>query len=91
MFECVIIVFKICLLIYIAYFINGSMKVKTSTKERILIEGTTALINRLGYANAARFISMLGGKGDMVEEIRKRRKSESIEDVVNRIRSKTGS
>lgn len=67
------------------------MRVKTSTKKRILIEGTTALIKRLGYANAARFISMLGGKGDMVEEIRKRRESESIEDVVKRIRSKTGS
>ncbi len=67
------------------------MKVKNTTEERILIEGTTALINRLGYANAARFISMLGGKGDMVEEIRKRRESESIEDVVKRIRSKSGS
>ncbi len=67
------------------------MKAKNTTKERILIEGTTALIKRLGYANAARFISMLGGKGDMVEEIRKRRESESIEDVVKRIRSKTGS
>ncbi len=87
----IIIVFKICLLIYIAYSINRSMKAKNTTNERILIEGTTALINRLGYANAARFISMLGGKGDMVEEIRKRRESESIEDVVKRIRSKTGS
>ncbi len=67
------------------------MKAKNTTKERILIEGTTALINRLGYANAARFISMLGGKGDMVEEIRKRRENESIEDVVKRIRSKAGS
>ncbi len=67
------------------------MKAKNTTKERILIEGTTALIKRLGYANAARFISMLGGKGDMVEEIRKRRESESIEDVVKRIRNKTGS
>ncbi len=67
------------------------MKAKNTTKERILIEGTTVLINRLGYANAARFISMLGGKGDMVEEIRKKRESESIEDVVKRIRNKTGS
>lgn len=67
------------------------MKVKTVTKERILVEGTTALIKRLGYANAARFISLLGGKGDMVEEIRKKRESESIEDVVKRIRSKSGS
>lgn len=64
------------------------MKVKTITKERILIEGTTALIKRLGYANAARFISLLGGKGDMVAEIRKKRESESIDDVVKRIRSK---
>lgn len=67
------------------------MKVKTTTAERILVEGTTALIKRLGYANAARFISLLGGKGDLVEVIRKKRESESIEDVVRRIRSKTGS
>lgn len=67
------------------------MKVKTITKERILVEGTTALIKRLGYANAARFISMLGGKGDMVVEIRKKRESEGIEEVVKRIRSKSGS
>lgn len=67
------------------------MKVKTITTERILIEGTTALIKRLGYANAAQFISLLGGKGDMVEEIRKKRESESIEDIVRRVRRKTGS
>ena len=67
------------------------MKVKTITKERILIEGTTALIKRLGYANAARFISLLGGKGDMVVEIREKRESESIGEVVKRIKSKSGS
>ncbi|MBU4374232.1 MAG: hypothetical protein KKD69_04535 [Euryarchaeota archaeon] len=64
------------------------MKTRTITTERILIEGTTALIKRLGYANAARFLSLLGGEGDLVEEIRKKRESESIEDVVKRIRSK---
>ncbi|MCX9011544.1 MAG: hypothetical protein OIN66_10535 [Candidatus Methanoperedens sp.] len=67
------------------------MNEKNTNSERILIEGTTALIKRLGYANTARFISMLGGKGNMVEEIRKKRESESIEDIVKRIRSKTGS
>lgn len=67
------------------------MKVKTITKERILVEGTTALIKRLGYANAARFISLLGGKGNMVAEIRKKRESEGIGEVVKRIRSKSGS
>ncbi|MCZ7391807.1 MAG: hypothetical protein ABOK23_12885 [Candidatus Methanoperedens sp.] len=67
------------------------MKVKNITKERILVEGTTALIKRLGYANAARFISLLGGKGDMVLEIRKKRESEGIGEVVKRIRSKSGS
>ena len=67
------------------------MKVKTITKERILIEGTTALIKRLGYANAARLISLLGGKGDMVVKIRKKRESEGIGEVVKRIRSKSGS
>ena len=67
------------------------MKVKNITKERILVEWTTALIKRLGYANAARFISLLGGKGDMVLEIRKKRESEGIGEVVKRIRSKSGS
>ncbi|MFZ2410113.1 MAG: hypothetical protein WAW23_00940 [Candidatus Methanoperedens sp.] len=67
------------------------MKVKTTTTERVLVEGTTALIKRLGYANAARFISLLGGKGDMVAEIRKKRESEGIGEVVKRIRSKSGS
>jgi hypothetical protein len=67
------------------------MKVKTITKKRILVEGTTALIKRLGYAKAARFISLLGGKGDMVVEIRKKRESEDIGEVVKRIRSKSGS
>lgn len=67
------------------------MKVKTITKERILVEGTAALIKRLGYANAARFISLMGGKGDMVAEIRKKRESEGIGEVVKRIRSKSGS
>ncbi len=67
------------------------MKVKTITKERILAEGTSALIKRLGYANAAQFISLLGGKGDMVLEIREKRESESIGEVVKRIRSKSGS
>ncbi len=67
------------------------MKVKTITKERILIEGTTALIKRLGYANAARFISLLGGKGHIVEEMRKKRESEPIDEEVKRIKNKTAS
>jgi hypothetical protein len=65
------------------------MKAKTMSTERIIMEGTSALIKRLGYANAARFISLLGGKGDMVKEIRRKRERESIENVVKRIRSKS--
>jgi len=34
------------------------------------------------YANAAQFISLLGGKGNMVMEIREKRESESIGEVV---------
>lgn len=64
------------------------MKRRTVTNDRILIEGTAALVKRLGYANTARFLSLLGGEGNLVEEIRKKRESESIEDVVKRIRSK---
>ncbi len=37
--------------------LRESMKVKTTTAERILVKGTTALIKRLGYANAAQLFN----------------------------------
>ncbi len=55
-------------------------------KEKIIAEGVSALIEKLGYANAARFIAFLGGQGDMTKEIRARREKDSLEEIVSRIR-----
>jgi len=57
-------------------------------KEKIVTDGVSALIEKLGYANAARFIALLGGQGDMTKEIRARREKESLEEIVLRIRKK---
>jgi len=46
----------------------------------------TLLINRLGYANAARFIAILGGEGDSVIDIRERRMKSDIDEITERIR-----
>ncbi|GEM_PF-4510765 len=48
-------------------------------------EGVRALIDRLGYANAARFIAILGGEGDSVVEIREKRMKSELEEIVERI------
>lgn len=57
-------------------------------KEKIIADGVSALIEKLGYANAARFIALLGGQGDMTKEIRARREKESLEEIVSRIRKR---
>ena len=50
-----------------------------------------ALIDRLGYANAARFIAILGGEGDSVRDIRARRMKSDIDEIAERIkRRKSG-
>ncbi len=54
-------------------------------KEKIINEGVSALIDKLGYANAARFIALLGGQGDMTQVIRAKRDKESLGDIVSRI------
>ncbi|RCV66067.1 hypothetical protein C5S53_00500 [Methanophagales archaeon] len=45
-------------------------KDSASALEDLMREGAKALIDRLGYANAARFIAILGGEGDSVRDIR---------------------
>ena len=55
--------------------------------EELVREGIRALIDRLGYANATRFIAMLGGEGDSLRKIREKRGELEIDEIVERIRS----
>lgn len=54
--------------------------------EDLMREGAKALIDRLGYANAARFIAILGGEGDSVIEIREKRMKSDIDEIAERIK-----
>lgn len=54
-------------------------------KEKIINDGVSALIDKLGYANAVRFIALLGGHGDMTRVIRAKRDKEALGDIVSRI------
>jgi hypothetical protein len=62
-----------------------SLEVKN---EEIVSQGVDALIERLGYANAVRFIALLGGRGDMTKTIRAKRDKGSLEEIVSRIQKK---
>lgn len=55
----------------------------------LMREGAKALIDRLGYANAARFIAILGGEGDSVTEIREKRMKSDIDAIVERIKRRS--
>lgn len=55
----------------------------------LMREGAKALIDRLGYANAARFIAILGGEGDSVTEIREKRMKSDIDEIVERIKRRS--
>ena len=61
-------------------------KGSASVLEDLMREGAKALIDRLGYANAARFIAILGGEGDSVREIRDRRAKSDIDEIAERIK-----
>ena len=61
-------------------------KGSASVLEDLMREGAKALIDRLGYANAARFIAILGGEGDSVREIRDRRVKSNIDEIAARIK-----
>ncbi len=66
-------------------------KDSASALEDLMREGAKALIDRLGYANAARFIAILGGEGDSVRDIRERRMKSDIDEIAERIkRRKSG-
>ena len=66
-------------------------KGSASVLEDLMREGARALIDRLGYANAARFIAILGGGGDSVIEIREKRMKSDIDEIAERIkRRKSG-
>ena len=54
--------------------------------EDLMRVGARALIDRLGYANAARFIAILGGEGDSVIDIRERRTKSDIDEITERIK-----
>ena len=61
-------------------------KGSASVSEDLMREGARALIDRLGYANAARFIAILGGEGDSVIEIREERMKSDIDKIAERIK-----
>ena len=61
-------------------------KSSASVLEDLMREGARALIDRLGYANAARFIAILGGEGDSVIEIREKRMKSDIDEIAERIK-----
>ena len=61
--------------------------VKNSVSVQDLMrEGAKALIGRLGYADAARFIAIMGGEGDSVKDIRAKRMQSDIDEITERIK-----
>ena len=65
---------------------TDSSSVRVRALEDLMREGARALIDQLGYANAARFIAILGGEGDSVIDIRERRVKSDIDEITERIK-----
>ena len=65
---------------------TDSASVRVRALEDLMREGARALIDRLGYANAARFIAILGGEGDSVADIREKRTKSNIDEITERIK-----
>jgi len=65
---------------------TDSASVRVRALEDLMREGARALIDRLGYANAARFIAILGGEGDSVIDIREKRMKSDIDEITERIK-----
>ena len=65
---------------------TDSASVSVRALEDLMREGARALIDRLGYANAARFIAILGGEGDSVIDIREKRMKSDIDEITERIK-----
>jgi aspartate/methionine/tyrosine aminotransferase len=57
-----------------------------SALEDLMRPGAKALIDRLGYANAGRFIAILGGEGNSVRDIREKRIKSDIDEITERIK-----
>ena len=57
-----------------------------SAVEDLMRKGAEALIGRLGYADAARFIAIMGGEGDSVKDIREKRTQSDIDEITERIK-----
>ena len=64
----------------------GAVKNSVSVVEDLMREGAKALIDRLGYADAARFIAIMGGEGDSVRDIREKRTQSDIDEITERIK-----
>ena len=60
--------------------------VSVSALDDLMRAGARALIDRLGYANAVRFIAILGGEGDSVSDIREKRMKSDIDEITERIK-----
>jgi hypothetical protein len=65
---------------------TDSASVSVKALEDLMREGARALIDRLGYANAARFIAILGGEGDSVIDIREKRMKSDVDEITERIK-----
>ena len=63
-----------------------AVKNSVSAVEDLMREGAKALMDRLGYANAARFIAMKGGERDSVKGIREKRTQSDIDEITERIK-----
>lgn len=57
-----------------------------SALDDLMRAGARALIDRLGYENAVRFIAILGGEGDSVSDIREKRIKSDIDEITERIK-----
>ena len=64
----------------------GAVKNSVSVVEDLMREGAKALIDRLGYADAARFIAIMGGEGDSVKDIRGKRTQSDIDEITESIK-----
>jgi hypothetical protein len=64
----------------------GAIKDSGNAVEDLMKEGVKALIDRLGYADAARFIAIMGGEGDSVKDIREKRTQSDIDEITERIK-----
>lgn len=61
---------------------------KAIAPAEILREGVRALVDRLGPANAARFIAAMGGEGDGVREVREMRGKIPLDELVRKVRAR---